>query len=167
MMDELRFQSADGHFGLHLSANMVEALLHHCGEIRGRETGGILVGSYNPTHDCAIVSGVTPAPNDSTSGTTWFHRGISGLQQLLNRLWRRREYYLGEWHFHPAATPTPSGVDWQQMRDIAASGSYRCPEPILLIVGGDPVGAWQVRVFVSPVNRQPVELLQSATVGYQ
>jgi hypothetical protein len=87
---------------------------------------GILVGRYNDELDSALVTRITPAPADSRAGPTWFHRGTRGLRTLLRRLWEEDQYYLGEWHFHPLADPTPSETDRQQMRDIAEDDNYYC-----------------------------------------
>jgi hypothetical protein len=55
---------------------------------------------------------------------------------------------LGEWHFHPYATPSASADDERQMLTIADDPRYHCPEPILLIMGGDPSGAWTMAAYV-------------------
>jgi hypothetical protein len=83
------------------------------------------------------------------AGTSWLIRGIKGLHSWLQRLWKEGGgYYLGEWHFHPFAAPTPSHQDVLQMKRIANTESYQCAEPILLIIGGDPSGIWTSRVEV-------------------
>lgn len=74
------------------------------------------------------------------------------LKNWLDSLWHRgAAFYLGEWHFHPYASARPSGTDQQQMRDIARSDRYRCPEPVLVIVGGDPSAAYELSVSVFSV----------------
>ena len=45
---------------------------------------------------------------------------------------------------------TPSGTDIGQMHEIATSSPYACPEPTMLIIGGDPCGNWNARAFVFP-----------------
>jgi len=100
-------------------------------------------------HDCAMVQSVTGAPVDSKTGRTWFERGIRGLQAKLDLLWRRNEgYYLGEWHFHPFGAPIPSSIDNKQLQKISRSRLYRCPEPLLIILGGDPAASWSLRCFL-------------------
>lgn len=123
------------------------------------ETGGIFVGEYSEEGDCALVAAVSGAPADSRAGRAWFYRGVRGLQVWLDRLWHReRKYFLGEWHFHPYAEPTPSGTDKRQLTEIAKASSYHCQEPILVIIGGDPKGEWRIRSFVFPRDHAFVEL---------
>jgi len=130
-----------------------------CRKAKRAETGGIVAGRYNGQLDWAIVTEVTGPPTDSRSGRNWFQRGVRGLQQLIERLWQRdRSCYLGEWHYHPYAPPTPSGPDTSQMRKIADLASYECPEPILLILGGDPDKELETRAFVFCRGSEYVEL---------
>lgn len=106
------------------------------------------------------MSDVSRAPRDSKSGTTWFYRGIAGLQAWLYRLWEEERYYLGEWHFHPSARPVPSDTDLRQIKEISESPKYCCPEPVLLIIGGTPSSAWEVAAYVSPRSYALVELIE-------
>ena len=158
-MTDLVFRSANRRYGLQIDAGRVESILRLCRDARGQETGGILIGRYSARLDCALVVNTTPAPQDSRSGPTWFERGVTGLQQLLDRSWRsHREHYLGEWHFHPFAPPTPSPDDIQQMLAIARNRSWKCPEPVLLIIGGDPDSHWQAYAFVTSRTNGRIEL---------
>jgi integrative and conjugative element protein (TIGR02256 family) len=139
----VELRSPDRRFGLLLDEKIVREILSFCAVADGVETGGILLGRYTPDLECAEVTMVTGAPSDSQAGRTWFNRGTAGLQRLVLRLWReKREYYLGEWHYHPGAAPTPSRTDITQMRKIATDPKRACPEPVLVIVGGDPTGDW-------------------------
>lgn len=145
---DLLFQSDDRRFGMKLSRAIIKRLLSHCAAAGALETGGILLGHYSEVRDLAVVKRVCGPPPDSVSGRTYFHRGIKGLQRLLDRLWLQKEYYLGEWHFHPHASPTPSGTDAAQLEAFSKDVTLKCPEPILLIIGGDPNGRWQVSASV-------------------
>lgn len=137
-------------------------LLRECERAKSRETGGILIGVYSDTRDRAIVERVTGPTRDSQSGPNWFYRGVMGLQRLLDQLWSRGDgYYLGEWHFHPQAAPDPSGIDHRSMRGISRSDLYNCPEPVLLIIGGDPRGVWRASALVFPRNGEVVALEHS------
>src|SRR5262249_52669095 len=132
------FRSGDQRFGVRIAGAELDRMIRQCRRAGRKETGGILVGRYTPTHDCAVVTAASDAPRDSRAGGTWFSRGVAGLQRWLNTLWRASSYYLGEWHFHPFASASPSGDDLAEMKSISAAESHHCPEPLLLIVGGDP-----------------------------
>lgn len=141
-------------------------MLSLCSKAKQNETGGILAGHYSGEHDWAEVTDVTGPPEDSRSGRTWFRRGVRGLQQLINQFWNRdRSYYLGEWHYHPHAEPSPSRTDIVQMKEISQSERYQCPEPILLILGGDPDVEPKLRVFVFASYSNYVELINIDLLG--
>lgn len=163
MKSGLSFRSEDGRFRLELESRHVRALLRLAGRAGRRETGGVLVGHYNEELDCAHVTCVSPPPRGSSATGTRFERGAVGLGPWLQRLWtaRRSAYYLGEWHFHPHASPEPSAQDCAQMKTLARRESVRCPEPILVVLGGDPHGEWDVRACVFPLGQDLVRLSNS------
>ena len=158
-MPALEFRSADARFRVHVPGATVQRLLHLCRTSGSLETGGILVGGYSATLDCARVGAASGPPRDSVRRSSSFQRGTKGLQVWLERRWAtRRDHYLGEWHFHPHAAPVPSGTDIQQLRAIARTSEYRCPEPLLLIVGGDPAGKWLIGAHVVPDGQAAIQL---------
>lgn len=149
--------TADGRFGIRLPTDVVAQISDCCGRARDFETGGILVGTYSEDRRTAQVTEALPAPSDSKAGPTWFLRGVKGLSAKLRRRWRSGGgYYLGEWHYHPAGTPTPSRRDTMQMRFISKSGKYQCPEPVLVIVGGTSPQL-ELRSYVFPRDEERLE----------
>lgn len=135
-MDDVEFWSEDGRFGLLIPGPLLKELYSRCAAAGTKETGSILVGRYRRRNSLAVVTDLPDTPPDSVGGATYFDRGIKGLRTLLQRLWRRHRYYLGEWHYHPNAAADASCRDHRQMRGNAASDRYQCPEPILVIIGG-------------------------------
>lgn len=103
-----------------------------------KETGGILIGRISDDGRAAIVLEATAAPPDSKSTRTSFYRGTKGLQKLLTERWSCGESYLGEWHYHPNGSGDPSSPDVFQMLAIARSPKSQCPEPLLVVCGGNP-----------------------------
>jgi integrative and conjugative element protein (TIGR02256 family) len=159
-MSDLEFWSEDHRFGLKVAEREVSRIRKMCATASTQETGGILVGVYTKTHDCAVVTAVSGAPPDSKSGRNWFFRGVRGLQEWLVRLWHTsRHYYLGEWHYHPGGPPHPSPTDNEQMRRVANSILYQCPEPILLVVGSGLASERDMKAFVFPRGKGSVELI--------
>lgn len=159
LAEPLNFRAPSGLFGLSVPAPAVERILGYCARALPNETGGILIGRYNASFDTALVSEATPAPPDSRAGRNWFYCGTQGLLSLLDEAWKDGHYYLGEWHFHPLASPTPSETDRRRLRDIAQDERYHCAEPLLLIFGGDPRREWLARSYVFPHAEPASELL--------
>ena len=153
--DNILFRSADGRFNLLISECLRNEMHTFCAAAHPLETGGILVGRYNCRHDTAIITTVGGPTADSTGKRTRFYRGAHGLQSTLDACWDQGEYYLGEWHYHPAGAPHPSYIDQRQMRGIAGDVLAQCPEPILIIVGANRT----ISVQVFPQNEESVPLV--------
>lgn len=157
--------TTDDCFGMRMHERALRKITRCCERSHPLETGGILVGQYSTARDCALVSAAGGPPLDSRMGPTWFIRGTRHLQTWLNHRWEHgQEHYLGEWHYHPSSPPNPSGQDRDQMRKIAKSRKIGCPEPLLLIVGGDAKTGYCFNCFVSPRGRPLVPLLPIAKV---
>jgi len=156
------FSSADERFRVELSQAALDVMMEEAVKSYPNETGGILIGRYTRSRTTALVERATPPTADSRAGRTNFYRGVRGLQKLLRRLWRRpieeRRYYLGEWHFHPGANPAPSPSDKDQMVRISQSEEYQCPEPILVIIGGQPPREHALATWIFRRNSAPLEL---------
>jgi len=154
----------DGEYGVSLPGDVLESMLDHCRLAAPLETGGILIGRYSRDLSQACVVLATSAAGDSKRSRVRFIRGIMGLRKLLQKLWENGTgYYLGEWHFHPYAPPTPSAIDRDRMLLISADPRYSCARPILIIIGGDPYKSWTVHFSVyAGESRGLVELDQIA-----
>ena len=150
----LRFRTSDTRYGLSIDDSLMRRMLSFCKNAVRSETGGILVGRYTKGRDWAIVSDLSGPPIDSKSDRTSFYRGTKGLQDWLSKLWTsNRGYYLGEWHYHPFAGPDASSVDRRQLQENSEKARLACPEPVMLIVGGDPDHAWHACAYVHPRGR--------------
>jgi len=104
------------------------------------EVGTSLVGTYSRDGRKATITGISPLPSDSRATRTTFQRGIDGLTQFFNNVFARfrgRRHYVGEWHSHPYSAPHPSTTDDTNQAAIAQDTRVDCPEPILVIIGGD------------------------------
>jgi integrative and conjugative element protein (TIGR02256 family) len=153
-------RSNDLRFGVQLEEGHMARLIQFCVDAGSKETGGILLGRYSANRDNALVTGVLGPPPDSKSGANWFLRGVTGLQETVGRAWNyRREYYVGEWHFHPENAATASRTDMTQMREISVVPAWKCPEPVLLIIGGDPKSNWSISAYVVAKGDKIAELL--------
>ncbi|MGI5837792.1 MAG: Mov34/MPN/PAD-1 family protein [Chloroflexota bacterium] len=162
----MEFRSDDRRYGLRLPDTEIAKLLKECQAVGENETGGIISGYYTEDLRWAVVTAISAPPIDSSSSKTWFLRGTLGLQKWIDRIWvQRRWYYLGEWHFHPRHAPIPSSDDDDQMRRLARSLLLMCPEPLLVIIGGNPNEKWEVGAYVYPRNSVRRELKRVGSVS--
>ena len=122
---------------IEIQLDVLNIIFDMCKKTEIYEIGGIIIGYYSTDLKKIIITEFTFPPKDSKKGKTWFIRGVEGLEELLNKKWRKNEYYLGEWHFHPNNSPEPSFQDKKQLLSISKSKNFFCPEPIMLIVGGN------------------------------
>ena len=76
--------SCDQRFGLTLKASIPAQVLELCRTSGKNETGGILIGRYSASHDCASVCELGPEAPDGSRGPTTFKRGVRRLQQWLD-----------------------------------------------------------------------------------
>ena len=139
---------SDGRLRVWVSSVALATLLSTAGRAGRCETGGILIGRYDADGWTAEVVEATSRPRGSRSGWWWFKRGNAGLAELLEARWGDGVHYLGEWHFHPGAAPTPSATDRRSMRRIATDPAYQCHQPILIILGGKVDATWELSVTV-------------------
>jgi integrative and conjugative element protein (TIGR02256 family) len=103
-----------------------------------RETGGVLLGSWDLQRGIVYVVAMIPSPDDSDEGPTSYIRGIRGLEAAVSDAIARtggQLQYLGEWHSHPdghSAEPSDDDCklfDW--VREYTTQDGY---PPAMLIV---------------------------------
>ena len=79
-----------------------------------KETGGVLIGSYDMARRIIYVFDATEAPPDSQECPHGFLRGSAGLQEAVESIRKAtsgRLDYIGEWHSHPTPNTEPSSRD--------------------------------------------------------
>lgn len=121
--------------------------------VTSKETGGILIGYYSDDLSWANVTKATAPPAGSVHYAFSFIREGKPLARLLDRYWKKKQYYIGEWHFHPNASAEPSSTDRNTMCSLASTESLHCPEPVLLIVGGNSK-KWYLHCSVFANNQE-------------
>lgn len=98
-----------------------------------REAGGILLGSYRGDH--IEVSGfTTPYPKDRRLFAL-FDRIDPLHQSTALTAWQQSggtDTYIGEWHTHPEASPSPSWLDTRTWRKLIK----RSNAPMVFAIGG-------------------------------
>jgi integrative and conjugative element protein (TIGR02256 family) len=144
-----RYLTTDNQFRVVIASDVFDAIIKQCEKSTGNETGGILIGHYSNSQKTAIITSATAPTVDTIMCPTSFFRGKQGLKTILDNLWDSGDYYVGEWHYHPFASSKPSNQDIRQMIDFSKNDKLKCPEPILIVIGGDSYNGWEdsLRVF--------------------
>jgi integrative and conjugative element protein (TIGR02256 family) len=133
------------------------------------ETGGVLIG-YVDDARCAVVLRATgPGPNAERSEVL-FSRDVPYIQAEIERAaceLGERGCYIGEWHSHLKATPSPSATDIDSLFGIASAPNYLTRCPVMIIAGFDPADKKVAGLFAwsFPVSGRmyPVEIGPGAT----
>lgn len=160
-----RYKDIESGLEVEFCDEILAFMLAQCSSSGDLETGGILAGYYDDALNKAVIVRSSAAPKDSKFTRTRFYRGVEGLKDWLDSLWKtEKAFYLGEWHFHPFSSSKMSTIDSKQMTSISANRSMNCPEPILLIIGGDPKGQYSISIIVFIKGKPPIELREYSSV---
>lgn len=79
-----------------------------------RETGGVLLGSFDVGRRVMYVAEVVPSPPDSEEWPTMYIRGAKGLFPRVMKIRDATGHmlqYTGEWHSHPSGGSTAPSTD--------------------------------------------------------
>jgi integrative and conjugative element protein (TIGR02256 family) len=115
-----------------------------------RETGGVLLGSWDLVRGILYVVASILAPEDSEEWPTSYIRGSHGLQEAVQSAATRtgsQLQYVGEWHSHPNGHATdPSEDDCKLFAWLEHYTGQDGYAPVMLIVGES-----ELRWFVGSV----------------
>lgn len=105
---------------------------------RSPEAGGLLIGEVYGEYGIWVKALTVPAYSDKASRISFIRRDPSHNQLL--KYWHEQSggkmQYLGEWHTHPQAVPSPSGIDlhsWSNLLSIMKLDLNN--QPILFFIG--------------------------------
>jgi proteasome lid subunit RPN8/RPN11 len=118
-----------------------------------KETGGILIGSFDTQRRIAYLVDTVLSPPDSIEWPTVYIRGCEGLREQvieIDRISQGRLEYMGEWHSHPKNTScSPSEDDYQAFRGLSEKMKQDGLPAIMLIAGDNK----QYSLFVGEMLR--------------
>lgn len=111
------------------------------------ETGGLLLGWFRRDLGLAVIGHATGPGRDAQQEPARLVLDTANLQQEVERQFVETNgqiSYIGDWHLHHAARPSPSQTDIASLADIASHPEINVPNPILVIVGRARTGrlAW-------------------------
>lgn len=123
-------------------------------EAKSPEAGGVLVGRLiMGSQDLVVDSVTTPQPKDRRSRFR-IDRLDPEHQRLVDEAFARTGgTYLGEWHTHPEAHPTPSLIDLKNWRHKVKVDTYYGAGLLFLILGIRSIGAWYAKRGSYPITK--------------
>ena len=109
-----------------------------------KEAGGVLLGRHLLESPDAVVDQVTTPQSTDRRGRMSFFRS-EAHERLVRALWEaegRTIAYLGLWHTHPEADPTPSSVDRRDWEKAVAAHSFDGSRLFFPIIGTEKMRVW-------------------------
>ena len=120
-----------------------------------KETGGVLLGSFDMERKIAYVVDTLPSPPDSVEWPALYIRGARGLKAAVDSISEKTDgmlEYVGEWHSHPVSCPPiPSSDDLQVFAWLTARMEKEGLPPLMLIISDTDYGC-----FVSQICGEPI-----------
>lgn len=132
----MRYDMGDGLY-LEFSEAVAQAFQKYRQGYAKNEAGGILLGRVYPGSHVVVEVATVPGPLDD-AGPYFFNRSRRAAQEIINRAWRESggaQNYLGEWHSHPVARPSPSGRDREMIRNMIRESILGVNFLVLVVVG--------------------------------
>lgn len=109
------------------------------------EAGGVLLGRELIGSGHLVVDALTVPTRADRRSRFFFWRDKETTQEKIDAAWRESlgaRNYLGEWHTHPEAHPTPSSADRSTWTKIAKRAVYESSRLVFVIVGIESTRAW-------------------------
>lgn len=133
-----RFQ-LPGKLQLTVTETVLQEMADHAQHDRNAaEAGGILIGHEPTVTRSLIIDRMTPPQPSDRRSRYRYTRDPAAHQALLESEWTvscGRRTYMGEWHTHPEADPTPSPLDRRSNCRVMSEADYDVPFLIFAIVG--------------------------------
>jgi len=106
------------------------------------EVGGQLFARFSPDRLCIRVA--TGPANEDQGGRFWFKPNQKRQNDEIQKLFKEKLHFIGDWHTHPEPTPTPSVTDLKSMQDCFNKSRHQLKSFVMVIVGQAdfPEGLW-------------------------
>jgi len=110
------------------------------------EAGGVLLGRHLLDSNDLVVDEVTTPQNSDRRGRFSFFRSKKH-GKIAQARWLEEAStlaYLGLWHTHPEAYPTPSGVDLKDWEQALSKDTFEGKQLFFPIVGIEKIRVWSL-----------------------
>jgi integrative and conjugative element protein (TIGR02256 family) len=114
-------------------------------DLTAPESGGIMVGRILNENSNSMIDDVSTPMSSDLRTRYRFYRKPNGHQEFFDEKWKEsagRCFYLGEWHTHPEAIPSPSAVDLCNWKRLLKSPPQDHFFQFFIIVGTEQLKIW-------------------------
>jgi hypothetical protein len=118
-----------------------------------KETGGVLIGSFDLERRIVYIVDTIPSPPDSEEWPTLYIRGCKGLKkevEAVNEATMGMLEYVGEWHSHPSGVSTSPSEDDILVFSWIAEWMDRDGLPAVMMIAGD---AGRISCYVASIDK--------------
>jgi integrative and conjugative element protein (TIGR02256 family) len=150
------FYSTWHNLQVNIPQKVIDEMQDECKRANNMETGGALLGYYDGTK--AVVTSITKPDKNQELEPRNFDRPALG-KEFLDEQYENGRRYIGDWHSHPNNSPNSSLIDNEQMIEFVCNEKLNCPEPILIILGGNNINGFEISAQVYKKNGEIVEKL--------
>lgn len=109
------------------------------------EAGGALLGRFILSSRDVVIDRITTPMKRDIRKRYYFKKYRNDHQELIQSIWERSDgtcNYLGEWHTHPEAHPTPSNHDVKEWKKVLRNTVCDSNELFFIIVGTESICIW-------------------------
>ena len=111
------------------------------------ESGGYIVGYEHKKSGHISLEAISHPYTFDSKNRIQFDIRDPRHNMFLKKARRRKSYYMGVWHTHPQADPTPSSIDWEDWRATMQSDKTGS-QYIFFIIAGTAI--W--RIWIGDFN---------------
>lgn len=119
---------------LTINADVLDGIEREVRLWKGRETGGLLIGSWAPSVGPHAIAEIGAGPH-ATHFPAYFVPEVEYQQYELDRQLRKypESGVIGNWHSHPPSVPEPSGHDLHSAHEMLETWNLPRPEAVFSI----------------------------------
>ncbi|ADD03113.1 conserved hypothetical protein [Thermoanaerobacter italicus Ab9] len=120
------------------------------------EAGGVLLGRYIIDSNDIIVDDITMPMKNDIRHRSFFLRRKRLHQKVVTKRWLESKgtcNYLGEWHTHAEAIPTPSCVDIKEWKKLLSTSIFDNDCLYFIIAGTEKIRVWEGNKYTMEIRQ--------------
>ena len=132
-MKELHYSLPNSEHQLIFTPAILQTFSTYRQEGNNPEAGGLLFAEFD-LPIIRIIEASTPSKSDKRWRTLFIPNRIL-QRQLIKRRFKKGYHFIGEWHTHPIAKPSPSLLDLKSTTDSFLKSRHELNYFVMVIIG--------------------------------